>query len=119
MLGSIAAMTPSTVSETKGPMRIDLADLKFAAIAAGLSAVPLAYIFGELWNPHGSSELILLRYVGLIGIGPLIYIAELLAGRIGVMGLILACAAQYFWFVLWALSLRLLWRARTGRVGPA
>jgi hypothetical protein len=96
----------------KGSMRIDLADFKFAAIAAGLTALPLAYIFGELWNPHGSSGPILLKYLGLIGIGPLVYIAEILASRIGLMGVILACIAQYFWFVLWALSLRLLWRAR-------
>lgn len=102
-------------------MRINLADLKFAAIAAALTALPLAYIFGELWDPHGSTESILLKYLGLVGIGPLIYIAELLASRIGVFGVILACVGQYFWFVLWALSLRLLWQAiarsdRTDRI---
>jgi len=85
-------------------------DLKFAAIAAAIAGLPLFFVFGALWNPHGSIGSVWLHYVGEIGIAPLLYVSDLLAPRLGMAGFVIACVAQYVWFALGMLLLRHLLR---------
>ena len=89
-------------------------DLKFSALVAAIVAVPLFFAFAALWNPHGSIGSLALHFVGLFGIAPFLYVAEFLGYRLGLVGVLFACIAQYIWVLLWVLLLRRLLKALRG-----
>jgi phosphotransferase system glucose/maltose/N-acetylglucosamine-specific IIC component len=87
-------------------------DLRFSAIVTAVVAIPLFFIFGWLWNPHGSISSSALHFMGLFGIAPFLYVTEFFGYQQRLAGLVFAGLAQYLWFALWVFMLRCFWQAR-------
>lgn len=90
-------------------------DLKFSAIVAALAGLPLFFLFGALWNPHGSIGSLALHYLGLFGIAPFLYVAEFFGYQQRLTGVFFACLAQYVWFIFLVFLLRRLWKTMPWR----
>lgn len=84
-------------------------ELKTSAWVGALVALPQFLAFGALWIPYGIDSLAL-HFVGLFGIAPFLYVFDALANRLGLVGFVIACLAQYFWSLLWVLAARRVWR---------
>jgi hypothetical protein len=81
--------------------------VKATAISTLIVGVPLFFLFGWLWNPHGENHYFALHIVGMIGICPFLVVLEYLRG--GVVAFIAAFAAQYMWFFGWVYVARRIW----------
>jgi hypothetical protein len=84
-------------------------EARFLAIATAIAFVPVVWVAGNLWNPHGPYKTLIGGIVGFLVIVPGGFVWALLGAVIGnVWAALPAIAVEFLWLFLLSILLRLL-----------